>query len=61
MKRLCRLQRILYGIAGGGITLGILQAFQEVRFADIIAAILAQFFSALVALLFGGAADTFMA
>ncbi len=61
MKRLCRLQRVLYGIAGGGITFGIFQAFQDVRFGDMIAAILAQFFSALVALLFGGAADTFMA
>ncbi len=61
MKRLCRLQRVLYGIAGGGITLGILQAFQEVRFGEIIAALIAQFFSALVALFLGGAAETFMA
>ncbi len=55
MKRLHRIQRILYGMAGGGITLGILQAFQDIRFGDIIAAILTQFFSALVVLLFGGA------
>ena len=55
MKRLQRLQRILYCMAGGGITLGIFQAFQDVRFGDLIAAILSQFFSALVALLFGGA------
>ena len=60
MKRLCRLQRVLYGIAGGGITIGILQAFEAIRFGEIIAAILAQFFSALVALLFGGAAGTVM-
>ena len=55
MKRLHRLERILYGMAGGGITLGLFQAFQDIRFGDLIAAILSQFFSALVALLFGGA------
>ncbi len=55
MKRLHRLQTILYGVAGGGITLGIFQAFQDIRFGDLIAAILSQFFSALVALFFGGA------
>lgn len=60
MKRLYRLQRVLYGIAGGGITLGFLQAFQDIRFGEIIAVLLAQFFSALVALLFGGAAGTVM-
>lgn len=58
MKRLCRLQRLMYGIAGGGIAFGFLQAFEEVRFADIFAALIAQFFSALVALLLGGAAGT---
>ncbi len=56
MKRLYRVQRVLYGMACGGITLGILQAFEGVRFAEIIAALLAQFFSALVALFVGGAA-----
>ena len=61
MKRLCRLQRVLYGIVGGGITFGFLQAFEDIRFGEIIAALLAQFFSALVALLLGGAAGTFMA
>ncbi len=55
MKRLQRLQRILYGMAGGGITLGLFQAFHDIRFGDLIAAILSQFFSALAVLFFGGA------
>ena len=55
MKRLHRLQNILYGMAGGGITLGFFQAFQDIRFGDLIAAILSQLLSALVALFLGGA------
>ncbi len=56
MKRLYRVQRVLYGMACGGITLGVLQAFEAVRFGEIIAALLAQFLSAIVALFLGGAA-----
>ena len=42
-------------MACGGITLGLLQAFQDIRFGDLIAGILAQFFGALVLLFLGGA------
>ena len=56
MKRLYRVQRVLYGIACGGITLGILQAFEGIRFGEIFANFFAQFFSALVALFVGVAA-----
>ena len=56
MKRLYRVQRVLYGMACGGITLGILQGFEGIRFGEIIAALLVQFFSAIVALFLGGGA-----
>ena len=56
MKRLYRVQRVLYGMACGGITLGVLQAFEGIRFGEIITSFLAQFFSALMALFVGVAA-----
>ena len=56
MKRLYRVQRVLYGMACGGITLGVLQAFEGIRFGEIIANFLAQFLSAIMALFVGAAA-----
>lgn len=53
-----RWRRRLATAALGGVTLGLITAFDTVNFGQIIANFLSQLFSVLIALLFGGQATT---
>jgi hypothetical protein len=54
MSTWTRLQKKLSPLVCGGMTLGILQGFEMVNFADVITSLLVQWLSAIVSILLGG-------
>lgn len=56
-----RLRKWCVALSWGGVTLGFLQAFEMINFAEIVTSFLSVFLSLLVTLLLGGDPTTWMA
>lgn len=58
MRRIRTLQRINVALSRGAIVLGLAYSVDRIPFSDIFTSFLAQLFSVLITLLFGGTVDT---